>query len=519
MSSEVIEADRITEKWFRTHHLKNDLKVLSVKGGVSTVSGQAANFVLNTASNVVLARLLLPQDYGLVAMVSVVTGFASIFKDFGLTAAIIQKEDINQRQVNAVFWINVLISLAIALLVAMSAPLLVRFYQEERLLLITLAFAFSIFISGLSLQHYALMRRQMLFKTVALFQTANTAASLLTGITLAWLGFGYWALVASSIQSSLFSTTAVWLACDWRPTLPIRTSNVKSFLTFGAGVTGFDLINYFSRNMDNVVIGRFIGTVALGLYTKAYQLMTLPLGQLMGPLGSVAVPALSALQNDREKYQSFFRKYLFILCFFYMPLVIYLAVFADELVFIVLGENWAEAGNIFKILAISAFIQPVASSQGIVLKTTGKIKRYFYVGLINAIFMVSGFFIGIRWGVAGVAMSQAVVVYSLFLPLLYFSFRGGPISVPLFLKEIASPLAFSLTSGAAMLLVKAQAYSMSLDFHIGSYSLSAVIPCAIGLVVGAAVYLTLWSIFPTTRQKFLQILEIGSFLKKGKAGR
>jgi PST family polysaccharide transporter len=498
---------KLENKWFDTNHLKTDLKNRSIKGGFSTIVGQMFSFLLSIASTIIMARLLLPGDYGLVAMVTAVTGFVAIFNDLGLSAAVIQRPEINQQQVSAVFWINIGISFAIAVIIAILAPLLVHFYTEPRLLNITLVFAASIFISGLSIQHNALMKRQMRFKQLSVIQIGSAAGSLLVGLYMAWAGFGYWSIIATTVLNAAFSSIALWIVCDWRPGLFIKADKVNSFLKFGAGMTGFDLVNYFSRNMDNVLIGKFVGSAALGFYSKAYQLLMLPITQLRNPLNAVALPVLSSLNNDPDKYRSFFKRYLFTLAFFCMPLVMYSAIFSDELIGVVLGKQWAPAAVIFQLLAIASFIQPVASTQGLVLITTGKSRRYFLIGLVNSTIVVAGFYIGVQWGVKGVAISYAVVMYAGFIPFLYLSLKGSPMTVPLFLKEIAFPILFSLISGLAMFL-----------FRKSCIHLSPILLCSFGLMIGGACYLLPWFINPNSKGRIHQIVEMISSVRNKKLG-
>ncbi|MFB9865134.1 lipopolysaccharide biosynthesis protein [Rufibacter immobilis] len=495
--------EQAVDKWFDTRHLKGDLKNRSVQGGFNTIGGQAVSFLMNICSTVILARLLPPDDYGLVAMVTAITGFITIFKDLGLSAAIVQREKIDQQQVSSVFWLNLLISFGIAVVVALLAPVLVYFYQEERLFSITLVFAGSIFITGLSLQHNALMQRQMKFAVLSLIQIASTAGSLLTGILLAWGGYGYWALVATMVLTPVFSTIALWSVCSWRPSVARQSPDLGSFLKFGAGITGFDLVNYFSRNMDNVLIGKFIGAAALGLYSKSYQLLMLPITQLRNPLNAVALPVLSSLQTEKEKFRSYYQRYLFTLAFFSMPLVVGLGVYSEELILLVLGEQWAAAAYIFKLLAISAFIQPIAGTQGLILITTGQVRRYFLYGIYNAICITAGFAVGIYWGVAGVAIAYAIVTYLLLFPLLRFCLKGSPVSVSSFFREIAFPGVFSLLSGAAMLVCK---------IYLGH--LPSLLLCLVGAFTGATVYILLWQSTRTSRERFQQILEIKTMLFK-----
>ncbi len=493
------------EKWFSRRHLKADLKSKSVRGGVSTVSGQVITLLFTLASTAVMARLLVPGDFGLVVMVTAFTGFLSTFKDLGLSAAVIQRENVTQEEVSVLFWINVIISFLIALVVTFSAPLLVNLYAEERVFNITLVFAIAIFISGFSLQHTALMKRQMKFKSLAINNIICSAISVVTGIALAYSGYGYWAVVISTVLTPVLSTVSMWFICDWRPLFIFKFSQSRSFLNFGLSITGFDLINYFSRNVDNMLIGKYIGPAALGLYSKAYQILLLPITQLRDPLNSVALPALSSLQAEKENYRRYYSNYIFLLSFFSMPLVMFLAIFSDELILIVLGNKWIEASYIFKLLAITSFIQPVASTRGVVMVSTGNTKRYFVWGIANAIFVIIGFMIGIYWGIAGIAISYAIVNYLILFPSLHYAFKDSFITVGLFFRVIKYPLVISVVSGLAMISFRQYfLYLPPLPLFIA------------GLVFAIIVYLSLWCLGKTGRKKLKQVYMTKQYLLSGR---
>lgn len=495
-------------KWFDTVHLNKNLKSRSVKGGVSTVAGQVGSFILSTSSTVIMARLLLPEDYGLIAMVSSIIGFVTIFKDLGLSSAVIQKDKLTQTEVSSVFWTNIIISLCIALIIALIAPIIAYFYHESRLLKITLLLALDIFIVGLALQHHALLKRQMRFNALTSLQLATVTLSLLSSILFAWLGFGYWALVIQSFVLSISQTIALWLLCDWRPDFIFSKSSVKFFLKFGAGITGFDVVNHFSRNMDNVFIGKFVGSVALGLYSKAYQLLMLPITQLRNPLNAVALPVLSSLKDNENRYRSFYSQYLFVLAFFSMPIIIYLVVFANEIIEIILGKQWVQAAPLFQLLGVVAFIQPVLSTTGLILITTGRVNRYFKIGLIGAVFNVSGFGIGVLLdGVRGVIFAQIIVFYGLLFPTLFYNLHKTPISVNNFVGEVVAPLIFSLLSGLAM---AAYSYYTNTIWHI---QIPNIAYCSVGFLIGTIVYLGCMLAFPCSRTRFVRLIEMRNSFK------
>ena len=434
-------AQGMSPEFFATEHLKSDLKGRSVRGGAVTVAAQGAKFILRMGSMVVLARLLTPQDYGLIAMVTAVTGFVMMFKDMGLSMATVQKAEINHGQISTLFWINVLLSSGVMLVTAALAPAIAWFYGEPRLIWITLAMAGAFIFSGLTIQHQALLRRQMRFGSLALIQIISLLVSILAALIAAWYGAGYWALVIMYLAEAISGCIAVWVACGWRPGLPVRRTGVRSMLAFGGYLTGFSFINYFGRNADNLLIGKFLGAGQLGLYNKAYQLLMLPINQITTPIAAIAIPALSRLQNDPEKYRRYYYRAISTIAFITMPLVAMLAALSFEIIRIVLGSQWTGAAIIFKVLAFAAFFQSVVGTAGWIYVSLGQTKRMMCWAAIAVPLIVLSFIIGLPWGALGVAISYTVCSLTVnTVPCLAFAFRYSPLSVVGFFKAISYPV-------------------------------------------------------------------------------
>ena len=237
-----------------------------IRGGAITLISQGAQFFISMAGTVVLARLLTPRDYGLIGMVTVITGFLTMFKDMGLSQATIQREELTHEQTSNLFWVNVGASTLIALITVALAPLVARFYGEPLLAWITVALAAGFIFGGFTVQHQALLRRQMRFGLLAASSIIAAVVGLLVGIFLAWRGARYWALVGQQLTVALVTAITVWVFCGWRPALPSRRSGVGDLLAFGGNVTGFNVVNYFARNGDNLLIGKMWGSASLGLY-------------------------------------------------------------------------------------------------------------------------------------------------------------------------------------------------------------------------------------------------------------
>lgn len=440
-------------RFFDTREVKNDLKNRSVFGGAAMMLAQAIKLCLQVGSTIILARLLTPADYGLIAMVTAITAFVAMFQDMGLSMATIQKDEINQDQVSTIFWVNVGFSVILMLLTAAIAPVIARFYGEPRLMWITIVLSSSIIFGGLATQHQALLGRQMRLGILSVIQVVSMAAGYVAGIFLALNNAGYWSLVAIQIVIPLVNVVGIWLACSWLPGRPVRGAGTRQMLRFGLNVSGFSAVNYFAKNMDNVLLGRFCGDTVLGLYSKAYQLMLLPLTNIKVPLTQVALPALSSLQKDATNFNNYYLRLIALVAFITMPLTVFMFVCSKNIIALILGPQWTGAIIIFKILAVFAFIQPVAATTGIVLVSLGQTGRYLKWGIFNSLAVVASFIVGLPWGGVGVASAYTVVNYCLLFPLLWYSFRESPVSPAHFIKTLARPAITSIVTGFVIFFV------------------------------------------------------------------
>lgn len=439
---------------FHTDHLKADIKGRSVRGGAVTMVAQICKFILQMGSTIVLARLLTPQDYGLVGMVTAVTGFIGSLKDMGLSMATVQRAEINHRQVSTLLWVNVALSLALAVVTAALAPVIAWFYGEPRLSLMTLVLASGYIFGGLSVQHQALLNRQMRFTSLAIIDITSMLSGIAIAIVLAWYETGVWALIFMQLATGITYTIGVWWICSWRPGPPVRYSGIRSMLAFGGNLTGFNLINYLARNLDNVLIGRYWGAQQLGLYAKAYQLLLLPLQQINAPITAVAIPGLSRLRQDPQTFARYYLKALSFIAFLTMPVGILLLVISEEIVALILGSQWHEAAVIFRLLGLSALVQPICNTTGWLHISAGRTDRMLKWGIFAASFIVMSFFIGLPHGASGVALCYAVVQLLLAWPCLYYATRGTSITVRNLLDAVKQPFLASLVAGTASLGVK-----------------------------------------------------------------
>jgi len=470
---------------FDVEHLKDGLRERSIRGGAVTLVAQAARLGVRMASTMVLARLLSPEEFGLVGMVMAIAGFAFLFKDLGLSAAIIQGSRITHAQMTNLFWINVLAGVIICIVVAAGGPLMAAFYKEPRLVSVTLALSLCFLFSGLSVQHRALLQRGMRFVALNVVDVTGLACGVLTGIVAALLGAGYWSLVVMEIAIPATTMLCAWLVTPWRPGLPRRGTGVRSMLVFGRNLSLYRVANYFVRNMDKVLLGRYWGSAVLGLYGRAYALFLQPLNQIVTPLATVGLPGLSRLRDEPARYRRYYIQLVSLVAFFSMPLTVFLAVFSRDVITVFLGAQWYEASRIFRILAVAAFIQPAWQTIPLVMLSSGQSARLLRFGVVNSVVVIVGFALGLPWGAVGVAGGYAVASYVILPVGLWYCLKSVPVRCRDFLAGVMWSSLASVAMGAGLVGVRLLAPWEH-----------PVVRLAVSLVIGLVAYLCAWMILP-----------------------
>ncbi|WP_419224974.1 lipopolysaccharide biosynthesis protein [Acinetobacter sp. A2] len=413
------------------------------------MSARIVTIIIQITSIIVLSRLLTPTDFGLIAMVTAITAFMGIFRDMGLSTAVIQKKNLVFDQINTLFWLNVAIGLGLTGLTAALSPYIADFYSRPELEPVVVLLSTTFFIASLGAQHAALMQRDLNLKPKVIADVLGAIFTLVISITMAYYGYGFWSLAWGTVIGVLVTTLLYFKGSSFVPKRPKIVKGTRDLINFGANVTLFELLNYFHRNLDNILIGRVWGPLVLGLYTRAYQLMMLPISSLREPINAIALPVLSRLQDQPELYKSYYKNIATLLAFLSMPLMAYLVVNAENIIYIALGKGWEDVVPIFILLGISGFIQAVASLRGLVLLSLGLSQQYILWGMVNTLAVSVGFLIGIRWGAEGVALSYAIVNYAILYPSLWYFFKRTPLEPSDFFRPIVVPAIASV--GAALL--------------------------------------------------------------------
>ena len=488
------------EQHFRTDHLLADLKHRTISGGVVTISAQAAKFALTMLSTMILARLLVPRDFGLVGMATVVTSFVRILKDAGLSTATVQKDEITHAQVSNLFWINVVVSTALGLIVAALAPVIAWFFREPRLVPITLCLSVTFLISGSTVQHLALLNRQMRFKTIAIIEVGSMTAGFLAGVGMALSNCGYWSLVGSSITIEVVGFLLTWSLSRWRPQWPVRRSGTRSLVGFGANLTLSNLVNCISGNVDTLLLGRFYGAYSVGLYSRAMALLMRPLNQLLGPVTTVIEPMLARLQGEPERYRRTFLQIYNSMALVGFPATALLFALARPVTLVLLGSQWEQASVIFAGFAGGALYAPLASVVGYLFISQGRGRDLLVISVVVNFIVAAAVVCGLPFGPAGVAIGLSLGALLGAMPFTYYKAgRQGPVHTQDlwlgFLKHL--PL-WAVVFGAT--------FTMLFMLKDMKPLLQLLICAPMGLLAGAAVIFSL----SYTRQTAFQILRAAS---------
>lgn len=484
--------------YFNIDHIKNDLKSHSASGAMVTITAQIVRFVLQIGSMAILARLLTPNDFGLIVMVNVVFSFFIIFQDAGLSVATVQSEKINHSQISTLFWINLTLSIVMMLLIAIMAPFIATFYREPRLTGITLALSITFLLSGLSIQQKALLRRQMNFFSLAVIEISSLVAGIAIAITLAALGFNYWALVAMSIAIGLTSTLLSWLIVDWRPGMPTKIMNIRPMLVFGGNLTGTQLLVYFIRDIDKLLIGWVWGAFSLGLYSRASKLAFMPESILLYPISNVVVSAMSRLQNDRPRYRKYYHMALTAITTLGMPIFAFLFIAADDLVHVLLGEQWIGAIPIIRALSVAAFSKTVIGATSWVYISLGLTKRQLHWHIIQTPVTILAILAGLPWGPVGVATSFSISQLLLRFPATVFALRGTPVRIYDVGISIWRPALASISTAAVVAVL--------MIFVLPHFGPFARLP--VTAVLYGSIYFGIWLILPGGHNTLIELFSL-----------
>ena len=409
--------------------------------------------VLSIGTTALLARMLAPEDYGLMGMVATLTVLLLVFSDMGLSWATVQRRDLSSAQVSNLFWINAIVGLVLWAGCIAVAPFLALFYGEPQIESITMVMGATFLIGGLAVQPFALMRRRMEFRQIAWIEIGAVVTSAIVAIIAAAGGMGYWALVIQALAGQVFRLITALPVSGMQLHLPRSRVGTKSMVTFGGLLALNGLLIYVARHADSVLIGRFFGAEELGYYDRAYFLMLLPSTLATGVLANLMVPSLSALQDEQERFASAYRRALRMVAFVGCPLAAGLALVAHEAVLLVYGDQWSPVATLLVWLSIAGVTQPIYNTTGWLFTAKAKGKQYFGLTVMNAVALVAALSFGVKWGAVGVAQAYGLMMgLVLIWPSMWLAHRAAGLSLFATIDTLR-PVASCLVLMSAVVLV------------------------------------------------------------------
>jgi PST family polysaccharide transporter len=415
---------------------------------------QGARIVFQLVGVTVLARILPPSDYGLMAMAMVVVNFANLFRDMGTAAAVIQKKELTERTTSVVFWLNLGLGTCIGVALFAFSPLIAAGFKSASLSGILCSLSISFPILGSAAVHQALLERKSRFQTLTAIEVSSSFMGLLVAIGSAYLGAGVYSLVAQTLVTSGIAGIQLWMASGWRPTRQWKGREFKELLRFSGNLSAFNFINYLARNADSMIIGRYLGSAALGTYSVAYRFMLLPVQNMTFVASRALYPVMSRHQGDISELAAQYIRVVSFIAFIAAPMMVCLFVLRRPVVHVLFGTGWMAAADVLGWLLPVGFIQSIVSTGGTVFMARGRTDILMRLGMLGAVLQICSFWLGAKLGVVGVAECYCVANLLNSVPALYFTMRQLESSLTSLLKNISGPILSSVISGILVYFVR-----------------------------------------------------------------
>jgi len=456
----------------------SELKSQTIRGVFwSFIEKFGSQFIL-LISQIVLARLLDPRDFGLLGMLAIFIAISQAFIDSGFDNALIQKKDANQTDYSTVFFFNISIGVVLYLILFFTAPLIADFFRSPELVQLTRVVCLILVVNSFGLIQFVKFKIEMNFKAIAQVVVIANLLSAALGIVLALLNFGVWALAAQVIGIYFFRSILFWVKSTWRPSMVFSIKSFKGLFNFGSKLLLSGLISQTFENIYLLVIGRMFSATALGFYDQAKKFQQVPVATLAQVVGNVTFPAFSKIQDENEKLRLGFRKLIKLLVFINFPIMIGLAVMADPLLVVVLGDKWEPSVPYFQLLCIAGMIYTLHSSNLNILKVKGRSDLFLYLEIIKKAIVVLAIIIGLKWGIIGLIIGQ---IFTSFISFFINAFYTGKLisyTISNQLKDVSQTFYITIVTAAVMSLgwlIQNQILALSYQIlsGIGTYLLLA----------------------------------------------
>lgn len=418
-----------------------------LKGILYTAFSKYSGVLITIIITAILSRLLSPEEFGIVALVTVFIGFFNLLGYLGIGPAIIQVKELNSGDINSIFAFTIVTALFLSLTFFLSAGPISGFYEEPELIPVVQLLSLSVFFSILLIVPQALALKKLQFKKIAFVTVCVQFFSGISAISLAYMGSSYYAIVIQHVLSSLLLFCFFYFYNPLRISLSINWKSISKITSFSSYQFGFTFVNYFSRNLDNILIGKYLGSMPLGYYNKSYSLMQLPVSNLTHVITPVLHPVLAKHEDNKEYIYESYIIIVKLLAVVGFPLSVFLYFSSSELIFLFFGSQWDKSVPVFELLAITIGFQICLSSTGSIFQALNKAKLMFLVGVLSSLFMVTGIVYGVFIGKSLLAVGYGLIVALVINFLLGFYFliaKGLQKSFINFLKIFILPLSSSI---------------------------------------------------------------------------
>jgi len=420
--------------------------VAGISWSVASQIGRHGTLAITT---VILANLLSPREFGLLAMITIITRFAEVLTELGFGSALVQKKQIYPIHLSSVFWVNLATGFVITGSLILAAPLVGEFYGEPILVSLTMFVALTFLVGSAGIVPQTLFTRDIDFRTIAIVETWAAVIAGVAAIGMAVGGFGVWALASQEVIRATATTVLFWGYTDWRPSFRISGSAITELTRFSLNLLGNRTLNYWSRQVDDLLIGRYIGSDALGSYRMAYDIMLFPLRNVSRVISRVMFPSLSEIQDQEQKVKDIFLRVTRAIGLITFPLMLGLLATTEPFVLTVFGEDWRSMVPILRVLSLVGLVQSIGTLNGNLFMSQGRTDLQFRLGAAVKSFRILAIVIGLWWGVLGVTIAYGASVWLTAYPT--FAYAGGLVDMTV--GELLRNLSGVFSTAALMALL------------------------------------------------------------------
>lgn len=426
------------------------LRKEATSGLVWTFAQQFGNQIIGFVVSLILARLLLPEEFGLIGMISVFIAIGTSLVNSGLTQSIIRGKDLDQEDYSTVFYFNIAASILIYLILYFAAPYIADFYDRDILINIVRVYCLTFITSAFSAVQMARLTKNMEFKTLAFIGIPSNIIGGIVGVTMAYMGYGVWSLVWSYICTTLGRTIQLWIYSDWNPSLMFSKSKFKDHFNFGYKLTLSGLLNTIYDNIYLIVIGRFFSASQVGLYTRAQTMKQLPVTNLSNALNKVTFPLFAKIQDDDVRLKRVYKQLMQMVVFIITPVLVFMAVLGEPLFRLLFTEKWVPAVPYFQILCATGILYPIHAYNLNVLKVKGRSDLFLKLEVIKKIIISITVVIALQFGIMALLYGQVIISILAFVINTYYTGKFINYDTIEQVKDISPVLFFAFLCGVGV---------------------------------------------------------------------